>query len=156
MSFEKPNAEVEKKDISEKDLGKDLANLESGLQRILNGKDVNYAEEMKKIEEHLAVMNKKYEGKEKVINFIREVSPYAAAGAGVGALLGVLLGDMRMASLGFGGASSLLYLSETATGPTKIKAQELRKTRLSAAKFDIKREIDYNGYNEWVIVSSER
>lgn len=133
MSIEKLDSSAEKKDLSERDLERDLSGLENGLQRILNDKDVNYAEEMKKIEEHLAVMKKKYEGKEKIIGFIDAFGSVFLGGGialAIGSFpLGYALGSpatsLMMGAEGMAGMS-IKALSEFAVGPTKEKAEKLK------------------------------
>jgi len=142
MSFEKPSFGVakvakvekaEKQEISERDLESDLGGLESGLQRILDGKDVDYAGEMKKIEGHLAVMKRKYEGKEKIINFIDEFGnaflnggiALAIGSFPVGYALGSPAVSLIMGAEGMAGMS-IKALSEFAVGPTKEKAEKLK------------------------------
>ena len=138
MSFEKPIfgtakiAKAEKQEVSERDLESDLGGLESGLQRILDGKDVDYAGEMKKIEGHLAVMKKKYEGKEKIINFLdRWSDAFSTIGLGF-ALLSIPIGLARgfepASNLGTAGmvGMSIKALSEFVNGPNRKKAQEIR------------------------------
>lgn len=127
MSIEKPGSGVEKKDVSESDFERDMGGLEVKLERILNGKDVNYTEELKKIEDHLVVMKEKYKGKTEILEFLGAVSGWFAT---IGILVGTLtamLAKPEMSATAYGTGLSIVFLSEAAAGLFVVdKAKEIK------------------------------